>query len=69
MDLYEAWKESAEGDRCLDDCVQIGGWARFVQSGRQEDYLAQVNNDVGDSGSVYLMRDASGSLRADIQMC
>ena len=69
VDLYEAWKESAEGDRCLDDCVQIGGWARFVQSGRQEDYLAQVNNDVGDSGSVYLMRDASGSLRADIQMC
>lgn len=69
IELYEAWQEQVCPGRRRDDYIQVGGWASFVQDGDQGRYVAQVNNDIGDAGSVYLMCDEAGELQADVQMC
>ena len=66
--LYEDWQEQFCPSR-RHDYIQIGGWALFVQLGDQSQHIAQVNNDIGDSGSVYLMKTEAGELQAEVQMC
>jgi len=44
--------------------VQIGGHASWAQGGFSDDFIAQVNNDVGDAGSVYI----HSSFKAYVQM-
>jgi hypothetical protein len=68
---YEKWCEW-ELDRLLGgrrgNLVQIGGWPQYVQGGDATGFIAQVNNDVGDCGSVYLSVNKKGELLGDIQM-
>lgn len=48
--------------------IQVGGWANYIQDGDEDDFIAQINCDVGDAGSVYVTLGSKGKLEAFVQM-
>lgn len=53
LDKYDSWKHEVM-ENLYDYLWQIGGHGRWIQSDYNETYLAQVNIEIGDAGSVYL---------------
>lgn len=53
LDAYEKWKWSVEQNK-HEPYVQIGGHGRWIQGSYTDTYIAQVNNDVGDAGAVFI---------------
>lgn len=56
-DAYEEWKWEIEGKMFGNRFIQIGGWPHWVQDGDDEKFVARINNEWGDGGSVYLYYD------------
>lgn len=52
----------------IDPYVQIGGYGRWIQGSYSDTYIAQVNNDVGDAGSVFLCCSEEGKIDAWVDM-
>lgn len=48
--------------------MQIGGWGDFVQQESDDEYVAQLNADIGNSGSLYLLVHPD-KLSGTVQMC
>lgn len=55
IDAYEEWKWQVEHQGHRHPYIQIGGHGHWIQGSYDDCYIAQVNNDVGDCGSVYIM--------------
>jgi hypothetical protein len=53
FDAYEKWKWSVEAGR-RDYYLQIGGHGAWIQGSYTDTYIAQVNNDIGDAGAVFI---------------
>lgn len=51
-----------------DPYVQIGGYGRWIQGSYSDTYIAQVNNDVGDAGSVFICCSQDGKFDAWVDM-
>lgn len=53
VDIYEDWRHEAM--RCQYHYLwQLGGHGRWIQRDYNGTYIAQVNIDIGDAGSVYI---------------
>jgi hypothetical protein len=59
MDQYDDWRYKLM-DKMYRYEYQIGGHGRWIQSDYNNRYVAQVNNGIGDSGSVFVFFDNSG---------
>ncbi len=70
LDLYEKWAWSCYPFNAPRGTpyVQVGGYGQFVQTGDDAEFVAQVNNEVGDCGSTYLLYREPDGFFADIQM-
>lgn len=68
ISLYEEWKWETEKKWGKDSYVQIGGHGSWIQGEYTHSYISQVNNDVGDAGSVFVCCDASGKFDAWVDM-
>ena len=70
IDLYESWAYSCfPFNTSLGmPYAQVGGYGQFVQSGEDTEFVAQINNEVGDCGSTYLLYRKPQGFLADIQM-
>jgi hypothetical protein len=66
LDTYDAWKWSIEKD--YDTYFQIGGNGRWIQNCYGHNYIAQVNNNVGDYGSVYIICRPNGDFKSIVEM-
>lgn len=53
MDAYDEWKHEVMRE-LHDYYIQIGGHGRWIQHDYNGTYIAQVNNDIGDAGSVFI---------------
>ena len=54
IDSYEEWKWALEARTIKNRFIQIGGWPYWIQDGEDEKFVARINNEWGDGGSVYL---------------
>jgi hypothetical protein len=66
LDAYDHWKWSIE--KHYDSLLQIGGNGRWTQYNYGETYIAQVNNDVGDAGAVYVTLSKKGDFKSFVEM-
>lgn len=66
LDVYDEWKSSIEQD--YDTYFQIGGNGKWIQNCYSHNYIAQVNNDVGDGGSVYIVLRPNGDFKSIVEM-
>lgn len=64
VDSYEEFKFDLEKH---DSYLQIGGYGRWIQ-GPYENYIGQVNNDIGDCGAVFIYQDEQGKFSAHLDM-
>lgn len=65
---YEEWSWSMRdrmGDRAY---IQIGGNGQWIQGSFPESYIGQVNNDVGDAGSVFISLDENNKFTSWVDM-
>ena len=46
---------------------QVGGHGRWTQDDYNNSYIAQLNFDIGDSGSIYIYTD-SQSIKSQLDM-
>lgn len=69
IDTYEtfAWDVRQMFQR-VEPYVQIGGYGKWIQGSYSDTYIAQVNNDVGDAGSVFLCCSELGKFDAWVDM-
>ncbi|MHB8410018.1 MAG: hypothetical protein ACYDHY_18385 [Acidiferrobacterales bacterium] len=68
------WGRVETYEKCMDRLriglrpyIQVGGWGAFMQGGDDRRYVAQVNADIGDAGSLYVA-SSDGHLGAEIEM-
>lgn len=66
LDVYDEWKSSIEQD--YDTYFQIGGNGKWIQNCYSHNYIAQVNNDIGDGGSVYIVLRPNGDFKSIVEM-
>ncbi len=57
VDSYEEWKWALESRTIKQRYIQIGGWPYWIQDGEDDKFVARINNEWGDGGSVYLCYD------------
>lgn len=67
FDVYENWKWEVEARR-RDYYVQIGGHGAWIQGSYTDTYIAQVNNDVGDAGAVFITAQPEKEFLAWVDM-
>ena len=65
LEIYDVWKWSIEHD--YDTYFQIGGNGRWVEKCHSKNYIAQVNNNVGDEGSVFIIVRPNGDFKSFIE--
>jgi hypothetical protein len=53
IDMYESWLYVAM-KKLYSYYYQVGGHGRWIQGYYGDSYIAQINNDIGDAGSVYV---------------
>ena len=53
LDKYDMWKNDVM-EKLYDYLWQIGGHGRWIQSDYNDTYLAQVNIEIGDAGSIFI---------------
>ena len=68
VDIYEKWKWTIEKAWGKESYVQIGGHGSWIQRQYTDTYISQVNNHVGDSGSVFICCDLIGKFDAWVDM-
>jgi hypothetical protein len=70
IDSYEKFvhQVSQQLNTGLRAYIQVGGWANYIQDGDEDDFIAQINCEVGDAGSVYVGLDHQGKLESFVQM-
>jgi hypothetical protein len=66
LDAYDEWKFSIEQD--YDTYFQIGGNGKWIQNCYSHNYIAQVNNGVGEDGSVYIVFRPNGDFKSIVEM-
>lgn len=66
MDAYDEWRHEVMRE-LHDYYIQIGGHGRWVQNNYNGTYVAQVNNDIGDAGSVFIMAN-EGNIEGYVDM-
>lgn len=59
MDTYDRWTREALS-RAYNLYYQVGGFGRLIQDSHGHDYIAQINNNIGDYGSVFVIADERG---------
>ena len=47
--------------------MQIGGWGDFIQ-GSYDNYIGQINNDIGDAGAVFVSVNKECKIVANVDM-
>lgn len=68
IDLYEEWAWKTYLDYSVSRAyIQIGGWGNFIQ-GNYENYVAQVNNEIGDCGAQFIYLE-NGEFKGHLDMC
>lgn len=66
LDAYDVWKWEIEKENNI--FLQIGGNGSWIQRSHGNDYIAQVNNEVGDGGFVYVTISPSGEFKSVVEM-
>ena len=61
ISAYEEWQFQMQEKLCigLRPYIQVGGWPSYIQSGEDSEFIAQINCEIGDAGSVYLTTDGT----------
>lgn len=59
MDVYDRWTRDVMS-RAYSLYYQVGGYGRLIQDSHGYDYIAQINNNIGDCGSVFVIADERG---------
>lgn len=66
MDSYEEWRREVMHE-LYNYYIQIGGHGRWIQNDYNGTYIAQVNNDIGDGGSIFIMA-SNGDIQGYVDM-
>lgn len=67
MQVYDDWKWFIE--KKYNSYLQIGGHGDWIQYNYTDTFIAQVNNDVGDCGSVFIVASPKGDFDSFVDMC
>lgn len=66
LDKYDMWKHEIM-ENLYNYRWQIGGHGRWIQTDYNNTYLAQINIDIGDAGSIFIECD-NGKIKGGIDM-
>jgi hypothetical protein len=68
MDEFEHWRWDVGNKVHAYPYLQIGGNGHWIQGDYSDSYFAQVNNDIGDAGSVYILYSDDGDFQSWVDM-
>lgn len=68
MDEFEHWRWEVGNEVHAYPYLQIGGNGHWIQGDYSDSYFAQVNNDIGDAGSVYIVYSDDGDFQSWVDM-
>jgi hypothetical protein len=68
IDTYDQWKWDFSENQQKRSYLQVGGHGSWIQYSYDKEYIAQVNNDVGDCGSVYVYFSEQGKFKGHVDM-